>query len=309
MPFTSVSLVTLPLTASMSSEERLLASRSAFETAITSHVSTQPPVRPIIAPPTIHEALKLDRSADFSLDISVCLRVRPLLPLEGEAGHFSVVATHNPSLHTYSPKFKFNGQLTVNPSTATADYVFAPDDDTEKVYRATTLALIPIALGGGVGTFLAYGQTGSGKTHTVTGIQQNVARDIFRFAKEYRSMQDGSTIIIDDADFTIKLAFFELFGNQGYDLLNDRTPVDILEDTFGTIQIKNITEEVVQTTEQFERLIKIAAALRRTESTAKNRQSSRSHAICRIRITNRRVPQLEDGMLYLVDLAGSAHQL
>ncbi|CAG9942992.1 unnamed protein product [Clonostachys rosea f. rosea IK726] len=53
--------------------------------------------------------------------------------------------------------------------------------------------------------------------------------------------------------------------------------------------------------------IETATALRRTEATDKNDASSRSHAICRIRIQQKPdTPDDDaDGMLYLVDLAGS----
>jgi kinesin family protein 2/24 len=52
-------------------------------------------------------------------------------------------------------------------------------------------------------------------------------------------------------------------------------------------------------------LIKAAASLRHTAPTLKNDTSSRSHAICRIRIENPLIPSAEDGLLYLIDLAGS----
>ena len=44
---------------------------------------------------------------------------------------------------------------------------------------------------------------------------------------------------------------------------------------------------------------------RTTVSTFKNDTSSRSHSICRIRIKNNNLLSLEDGELYLIDLAGS----
>jgi kinesin family protein 2/24 len=52
-------------------------------------------------------------------------------------------------------------------------------------------------------------------------------------------------------------------------------------------------------------LIKAASSYRQTQSTEKNDASSRSHAICRIRIHNDSTTDEEDGVLYLIDLAGS----
>ena len=51
--------------------------------------------------------------------------------------------------------------------------------------------------------------------------------------------------------------------------------------------------------------IETAASFRKTEATLKNDTSSRSHAICRLRIENTAIPSAQDGTLYLIDLAGS----
>jgi kinesin family protein 2/24 len=48
-----------------------------------------------------------------------------------------------------------------------------------------------------------------------------------------------------------------------------------------------------------------AAEFRKTCQTARHDYSSRSHAICKITITDYRTPAVPDGILYLVDLAGS----
>jgi kinesin family member 2/24 len=51
--------------------------------------------------------------------------------------------------------------------------------------------------------------------------------------------------------------------------------------------------------------IDIATSFRKTAATEKNNFSSRSHAICKISIANPSVPSAPDGILYLIDLAGS----
>lgn len=52
-------------------------------------------------------------------------------------------------------------------------------------------------------------------------------------------------------------------------------------------------------------LIEQATAYRKTASTEKNSGSSRSHAVCRLRITDPVANDRDDGYLYLIDLAGS----
>ena len=44
---------------------------------------------------------------------------------------------------------------------------------------------------------------------------------------------------------------------------------------------------------------------RKTETTFKNDASSRSHAVCQIRIENMTIKEAEDGVIFVVDLAGS----
>lgn len=81
--------------------------------------------------------------------------------------------------------------------------------------------------------------------------------------------------------------------------------MSILEDSFGVTQIAGAADHEVSTADELLACIESAASYRRTEATIKNDTSSRSHAICRIRIQNPNAPADEDGMLYMVDLAGS----
>lgn len=79
----------------------------------------------------------------------------------------------------------------------------------------------------------------------------------------------------------------------------------ILEDSFGNTQLVGIQEHHVRNTTELLALLEQATSFRQTASTEKNDGSSRSHAICRIRIENPAPDVMEDGMLYLIDLAGS----
>lgn len=89
------------------------------------------------------------------------------------------------------------------------------------------------------------------------------------------------------------------------DLLNDRNPVSVFEDTFKEVKFVGAVETEISTAEDLIQLIDKANTYRATASTEKNDTSSRSHAICRISIANPSIPSAPDGLLYLVDLAGS----
>lgn len=78
-----------------------------------------------------------------------------------------------------------------------------------------------------------------------------------------------------------------------------------MEDGFGVVQLVNAKEYKINDADEFLSLIEKGAKMRRTEETEKNHTSSRSHALCRIRVNNTKVKEMEDGVLFMVDLAGS----
>lgn len=126
----------------------------------------------------------------------------------------------------------------------------------------------------------------------------------------------------------ISAMIVELAGNSVFDLLGstdgeddkqERKPVAVRDDASGTTQLVGATEHIVTSKDQVLGLVEQAASFRRSAPTFKNAASSRSHAVCRIRIRRRRATQGEessargeqndsndkDGFLYLIDLAGS----
>lgn len=111
------------------------------------------------------------------------------------------------------------------------------------------------------------------------------------------------SLLQDHNDDEIYITIFDLTGKSAFDLLDARKPVSVLEDSKGNTHVKGAREVRVQDGPEFLDLLDEAASYRRTASTMKNDASSRSHAVCRIRVRNVKDP--DDGILYLVDLAGS----
>ncbi|KAJ6440615.1 kinesin motor domain-containing protein [Purpureocillium lavendulum] len=180
------------------------------------------------------------------------------------------------------------------------------------IYDDVVRDLVPWAWGGGISTLFAYGQTGSGKTYSISGLEKLVAQAIM-----------GGSL---EGERKVYVSIVELAGNSSFgesnlaqpprdrsgidpiatpDLLNQRKPVSILEDAFGVTQIAGALERHIQSASQLLAFIESATEFRRTEATARNDASSRSHAICRLRIEIPSMPTAEDGMFYLIDLAGS----
>jgi kinesin family protein 2/24 len=101
----------------------------------------------------------------------------------------------------------------------------------------------------------------------------------------------------------VYVTIIDLAGNAAFDLLKERTPISLLEDSFGVTQMVGADECRVHDKEEMARLMEHATSFRRTAPTLKNDSSSRSHAICRIRIKDPATNS--EGHLYMIDLAGS----
>jgi hypothetical protein len=105
------------------------------------------------------------------------VRIRPSLGHESE--FFDCTFDCNPRVATLEPRLSIKGEPKPVLNTFDVDYAFGPNHDNELVYSTVTMPLIDLGLMGGVCTMLAYGQTGSGKTHTIGGILERIAQDLF----------------------------------------------------------------------------------------------------------------------------------
>ncbi|KAH6689709.1 P-loop containing nucleoside triphosphate hydrolase protein [Plectosphaerella plurivora] len=234
------------------------------------------------------------RPAPEDADMVITARLRPMSEDEKESGMVSAVfgregASGVADLHELRKTVRGTPGLT---STAfSIDRLFTSNESTEDIYRDSVQHLVPWAWSGGVSTIFAYGQTGSGKTFTISGLEDLVAK-----ALTSDSLEGTREMYI---------SIVELAGNAACDLLNARRPVSLLEDSFGSTHLAGAAELRITDTASLLAQIATAAALRSTASTQKNDASSRSHAICRIRLENPVLPQADDGLLYMIDLAGS----
>ena len=120
------------------------------------------------------------------------------------------------------------------------------------------------------------------------------------------------------AGTVVHVSFFENCGDHCYDLLNDRSRLQIRTgikdgEAEERVHVQGLTEVPAGSAEEATMLMQAGSALRATHPTQRNPDSSRSHAICTL--TLRKIPatRLEGevvegafaGMLRVVDLAGS----
>ncbi|KAK4032341.1 P-loop containing nucleoside triphosphate hydrolase protein [Parachaetomium inaequale] len=233
-------------------------------------------------------------TAAASPEIVVSARVRPMLEDEVAQGfptgvHIRAGSSNIADLHELQQPVR--GLSRIRSSNYTVDRLYGPDATTSQIYDELVQPLVPWAWGGGIGTMFAYGQTSSGKTLTVSGLERHVAD----------TLMDGSL----EGERKISISIIELAGQTAFDLLNARKQISILEDSFGVTQMAGALEHPVTNKDTLLEYIEAAASLRKTTPTLRNDNSSRSHAICRIRFQNPSMPSSKDGLLYLIDLAGS----
>ena len=133
-----------------------------------------------------------------------------------------------------------------------------------------------------------------------------------------RSVRDIFKHILQeqDKDFRVGVSFMELYNEQLFDLLSNKsrkedTIVDIREDGNKGIKIPGLTEMDITSVANTMTMLEKASEGRVTAATAMNARSSRSHAIFTLSIESR---SKEDGKtltvskFHMVDLAGSERQ-
>jgi hypothetical protein len=201
------------------------------------------------------------------------------------------------------------------------DQVHGPTTTQHTMFTSTAQSLITRFVEGFNCTILAYGQTSSGKTFTMTGIDLDAdpsdpgndmgiipraVSNIFSRARQLKEERGGAW------NYSIKGSFIELYNEDLIDLLSmddtsgGRREVQIREDKDGHIiwgglrevNVKN-TPEVMKCvltfmlsttclTEYGHSLIRKGTSIRRTNETDMNAQSSRSHAIFSLTLTQRK---------------------
>ncbi|CAL4147587.1 unnamed protein product, partial [Meganyctiphanes norvegica] len=215
----------------------------------------------------------------------------------------------------------------------TYDYVFDIGTQQNEVYANCVETLVEGCFSGYNATVLAYGQTGSGKTYTMGtgleidndfegyGIIPRAVDHLFNGINERigTAKENGTT----PPKFTVSAHFMELYNEEIIDLFEGnysggRTGIRIHEDCGGGIYVSGITSRTVSSMEETMACLRGGALSRTTASTNMNAQSSRSHAIFTLLVSQTRIleqdpdniqenPESETltAKFHFVDLAGS----
>lgn len=192
--------------------------------------------------------------------------------------------------------------------TFTFDQVFDTDSRQQQVFDYSLRQTVDDLIKGYNGTVLAYGQTGSGKSYTMMGSSID--------DKEYRGAIPRIVDMIfdmilhssSDIEYTVRVSYMEIYMERIKDLLNptnDNLPIH--EDKARGVYVKGLTEEYVSSAEEVYEVMRQGGGARAVASTNMNQESSRSHSIFAIVVTQKNTVSgaQKSGQLFLVDLAGS----
>lgn len=163
-------------------------------------------------------------------------------------------------------------------------------------------------LNGYNGTVFAYGQTGAGKSYTMMGtsIEDDNGKGVTPRIVE----QIFSSIMSSPAniEYTVRVSYMEIYMERIRDLLqpqNDNLPVH--EEKNRGVYVKGLLELYVSSVQEVFEVMTRGGNARAVAATNMNQESSRSHSIFVITITQKNVEtgSAKSGQLFLVDLAGS----
>ncbi|KAI0636643.1 kinesin [Trametes polyzona] len=182
----------------------------------------------------------------------------------------------------------------------TFDQVHPPSTTQYEMFVSTAQPLISRFVEGFNCTILAYGQTSSGKTFTMTGMDLDadpsdpnngmgiIPRAVSTIFARCRDLKEerGATW-----NYSIRGSYIEIYNEDLIDLLADtggKRDVQIREDKQGHIIWEGLREVNVKSANEVMNLIRQGASIRRTNETDMNAQSSRSHAIFSLTLTQKK---------------------
>ncbi|KAL2153380.1 hypothetical protein VTH82DRAFT_4535 [Thermothelomyces myriococcoides] len=232
--------------------------------------------------------------------IKVVARFRPQNRVEIESGGQPIVTFNGPDTCTIDSR-EAQG-------TFTFDRVFDMSSKQADIFNYSIKPTVDDILNGYNGTVFAYGQTGAGKSYTMMGtsIDDEEGKGVIPRIVE----QIFTNILASPAniEYTVRVSYMEIYMERIRDLLapqNDNLPVH--EEKNRGVYVKGLLEIYVSSVQEVFEVMRRGGNARAVAATNMNQESSRSHSIFVITITQKNVEtgSAKSGQLFLVDLAGS----
>ncbi|PVF98921.1 kinesin-domain-containing protein [Serendipita vermifera] len=242
----------------------------------------------------------------MSNNIKVICRFRPPNALELREGG-DIVVSFDDSYKTVQLR---SAQLSSGPEKDgfNFDRVFPMNTKQQEIFDYGVKGIVKDVLDGYNGTVFAYGQTGSGKTFTMMG--SDIDDDNLKGIIPRITEQIFTSIVESDANFEylVKVSYMEIYLERIRDLLapqNDNLQVH--EEKSKGVYVKGLSDYYVSNAKEVYEIMRQGGAARVVTATNMNAESSRSHSIFLITISQKNIDTggMKTGNLYLVDLAGS----
>lgn len=265
-------------------------------------------------------------------EITVAVRVRPVLPKEAAQGSRSVLSVEGMQMcKLVDPSFggaamaaaTAAGGLDEGPQAIWSrtfaydrvyDYDTVPPDEVasigksqEDVYNEVGVKLLHQAWGGLNGTIFAYGQTGSGKTFTMMGgsvvdedrgLVPRICQSLFLQVEAARAATAQSAVPGTQLILSVEVSYFEVYNEAVRDLFDQggkKIGLRVREDPVDGAYIEKLTWVEVGNYSEIEQLLDYGGRARTVASTNMNESSSRSHAIFTVNFSQQLVQPRSTG--------------
>ncbi|CDS09931.1 Putative Kinesin heavy chain [Lichtheimia ramosa] len=233
--------------------------------------------------------------------IKVVCRFRPQNALENREGGTPIIDIGSDGTEVALKGKDFQGSFTF-------DKVFGMDTPQQDVFQYSIKSIVDDVTAGYNGTVFAYGQTGSGKTFTMMGADIDDEKTKGIIPRIVEQIFDSIMEAPSNIEFTVKVSYMEIYMEKVRDLLNPAAEnLPIHEDKTKGVYVKGLLEVYVGSSDEVYEVMRRGSNNRVVGYTNMNAESSRSHSIVVVTITQKNVDTgaAKSGKLYLVDLAGS----
>lgn len=181
----------------------------------------------------------------------------------------------------------------------------------ETVFNMVGRDILDNAFQGYNACIFAYGQTGSGKSYTMMGTQEHkgiiprLCDELFGSIAEKQS---------EDLSYKVEVSYMEIYNEKVHDLLDPKTnkqSLKVREHNVLGPYVDGLSQLAVSSFEDIDNLMTEGNKSRTVAATNMNAESSRSHAVFSVVLTQTLIDQLSGvtgekvSRMSLVDLAGS----
>ena len=171
------------------------------------------------------------------------------------------------------------------------DRVFTPAATNANIFEDVGRPLVTSVLCGYNSTLMAYGQTGSGKTHSLSsgdGLINQMLGHLYRSI----DMEEASEL------YRVSLSYAQVYNEKCYDLLHPSSSEKALplrENKEGGVYLEGVSEHRATSLPEVLDLLAFGRKRLHFAETKMNRHSSRSHAVCVVKVERTVGPAMASG--------------